>query len=212
MLAPQILTAEARSEILSEFERFRGGHYPPGSYGEFRSPDGYPLVLNKVDKVSDLLFDVARGPAIMGAAEKALGGPVVPLHAEFFAKPPDSDFVSPPHQDQIFYQSHFADELAVVVWIALTEVTLDAAPLQYYSPPNLELLPHATSGHGDFDYELETPPPGTPTSVALNAGDAVIHHAFVIHQAARNRSPDARIAIGFNYRTSEWRRTYGSAI
>lgn len=202
-----LLSANEVEQVRGEYQRFASGVICATNYGIFRDQSGFPLVINRVDNVSDLLFDLARSSKLINLVESVLGSPIVPLHAEFFCKPPHSSIVSPPHQDQVFYDQHFSDELAAAVWIALSEVDLNAAPLEYAFPPISYLLPHKKSSSGDFDYELATARGGSFAAVPLRAGDAVIHHAFVVHRSAPNRATRPRLAVAFNYRTSEIRRS-----
>lgn len=191
------------ARCLVEYERFVCGVYADGSFGIAKDDFDQPLVINRVDKVSDILFDLARRPDIKQLAERMVGGPVVPLHVEFFSKPAKTTHFSPPHQDQIFYQPHFDDEIAITVWIALSKITSESAPLQYFRCNKLELLDHKGADTLDFDFELEKSPTETPETIVMNVGDAAIHHAFTIHRSLPNISNSPRIAIAFNYRTSE---------
>lgn len=196
---------------LNEYRKFCSSEYISPACGIFPDENGFPRVINRADNVSDALFDLARSKNLMDLAESIVGGAVVPLHVEYFSKPPMSPAVSPPHQDQRSYQAHFTDELAIGIWIALTDVDSDSATLEFCVPPSSVLLPHRPSDAIDFDFEVASRPPGEFVSVALKSGDAVVHHAFVVHRSAPNKVNRARVAVAFNYRTSEYRDSMRSA-
>jgi ectoine hydroxylase-related dioxygenase (phytanoyl-CoA dioxygenase family) len=190
---------------LTEYRKFCSGAYRSTAYGIFRDERDFPRVINRADNVSDVLFDLARSKKLTNLAESIVGGAVVPLHVEYFSKPPLSSAISPPHQDQKSYQEHFADELAIGIWIALTDVDSHSGSLEFCVPPSTELLPHSLSKVVDFDFEVTDNPVGRFVPVELKSGDAVIHHAFVVHRSTPNGVNRPRVAIAFNYRTSEYR-------
>jgi len=190
---------------LNEYRKFCSSEYVSPAYGIFPDENGFPRVINRADNVSDVLFDLARSKNLMDLAESVIGGAVIPLHVEYFSKPPMSPAISPPHQDQRSYQEHFTDELAIGIWVALTGVDSDSATLEFCVPPCSVLLPHHPSSAIDFDFEVAERPAGQFVPVALRPGDAVIHHAFVVHRSTPNKTNRARVAVAFNYRTSEYR-------
>jgi hypothetical protein len=173
-------------------------------YHAVRAPDGSPMVVNGLDRSSDLMFDFARRPDMIAAATTILGMECIPLHVEFFAKPPNTSYRTPAHQDHIFYHNHF-DVLAVAFWVALDDVDASNGGLEYASFVPERLLEHSPSSSIDFDSELIDTSMFSFEPVSLRRGDCVVHHSLAIHRSAANKSPRARRAIAFNYRASPYR-------
>jgi ectoine hydroxylase-related dioxygenase (phytanoyl-CoA dioxygenase family) len=161
--------------------------------------------MNRIDKESDVLYDLARHPTMIGIASELLGKPAVSLHVEYFAKPPHSLRSTPPHQDHVFYLEHFDDEMALSFWLALDDVTAASGALEYATPCARELLPHIPSSAPDFDFELPDVD-GLEFAVAVvPRGGCVLHHSYVIHRSGGNRTERPRRALVFNYRGSPYR-------
>jgi ectoine hydroxylase-related dioxygenase (phytanoyl-CoA dioxygenase family) len=197
-----VLSVQELTQVRSEFLRFASGAMGSKKFAMFRDATGAAVGINRADDASELLFQMGRSRKIIDLVESVLGSAVVPLHTEFFCKPGRSAAGTPPHQDQIYYNSAFTDELAVAVWIALTDLDLSAAPLEYAQPPATRLLPHKRSRGAGFDYELQSAPTGPYVAVPVSQGDAVVHHAFVVHRSRPNLTPHPRLAVAFNYRTA----------
>lgn len=114
-----------------------------------RSASGQVLVANHLDTISDYIFDFARNGNFVGIAEKLLETAVVPLHVECFIRPAQSP-IGPAHQDQSFYDQHFADELALSLWVPLRDVGPSSGTIEYGRPCPRKVLPHKHSEAADF--------------------------------------------------------------
>lgn len=180
------------------------------TYGLVRNARGDVVVMNRLDRESDLLFDFARHPLMLRTAEALLGKPPVSLHVEYFAKAPGTSDPAPAHQDHVFYQEHFDDELALSIWIALDDVVERSGALEYGVPVETTLRPHIPSPTVDFIYELADPSRYHFVRAPVPRGGCVIHHSFAVHRAGRNETGEPRRAVVFNYRGSphrEWLRS-----
>lgn len=163
------------------------------------------LVMNNLDKESDFLYDLARSNELMELAQSLIGKPPVPLHVEYFVKPRVGSTATPPHQDQIFYEDHFSDELAISFWIALDPATSESGALEFSEYITRKVLPHKRSPSIDFDYELINEPFEGYKVAEVPRGGCIVHHAYAIHRARQNYSDKQRRALVFNYRGSEYR-------
>jgi len=168
---------------------------------------GGVLVMNGLDARSDLLYDVARTPAMTSIADAMLGKASIPIHTEYFGKPQAGAAPTPPHQDQVFYQHHFDDEPAVTFWTPLQDVLPGAGALEYGSPcpaPG-SLLPHHGSDSPDFGAQLVDAALYTFTPVAAPRRSCLVHHAYVVHRSGPMTSEVPRRVFAFNYRGSSYR-------
>lgn len=169
---------------------------------------GQVLGAANLDVPSDLLFDFARSGSLISVVEGLFGGRCVPMLVELFAKPGLSSVPTPAHQDQVFYQIDFPNELGLTIWCPLADVGPDDAPLEY-------ALPNAAPGQflehtsmliaGTAAPALREPERFTFRAVPMLGGDLLAHHAFSIHRSAPNLGGRRRMAVGLSYRTSALR-------
>jgi ectoine hydroxylase-related dioxygenase (phytanoyl-CoA dioxygenase family) len=172
-----------------------------------RDADQRVLSMHYLDRRSGLLFDLARLPQIQQLIDELLVSRSVPFLSEYFCKPVAGSRPTPPHQDQIFNRDHFGEELAVTMWIALTDVDENAGVLQYATqqPPIGELLEHKLSDLVSFDAELIDGSGLTYASAPVPAGGAVIHHSYAVHRSGPMSSAHPRTAVALNWRRSPYR-------
>jgi hypothetical protein len=168
---------------------------------------GGVLVMNSLDARSELLFDLARTPAFMEVAEFLLQKAVMPIHIEYFGKPGRGAKPTPPHQDQVFYNSHFNDERAITFWCPLQDVPVASGALQYRIPA-LEygvFLPHRTSDTVDFGAELVDATGWDYTLAPVDRGSCLVHHSYAVHRSGGMAVDAPRRVFAFNYRGSAYR-------
>jgi ectoine hydroxylase-related dioxygenase (phytanoyl-CoA dioxygenase family) len=196
---------------VAQLEREIDALSAPGSgVRTVRDASGSVLVMNRLDRVSDLLFDLARDGDLIALASELLGKPALSLQVEYFAKPPHGGTAAPPHQDHAFYHAHFPDELALSIWIALDDVDPDGGALEYGVGSPLALLPHVPSPALDFDLELACCPELAFEVAVVPRGGALVHHSYAVHRTATNRTSRPRRAVVFNYRGSPYRERHGA--
>ena len=123
-------------------------------------------------------------------AEALLGEQAASHQPEWFNKPPNTNHVTPPHQDNFYFC--LTPPSVVTIWLALDRVDAENGCLRYVSGSHLAgYRPHARSkilgfsqgitDYGPADFTRERP-------ALLEPGDAVAHHGMTIHRADANLS------------------------
>jgi ectoine hydroxylase-related dioxygenase (phytanoyl-CoA dioxygenase family) len=126
----------------------------------------------------------------VGLAEALLDEPAVAEPPEWFNKPPGTNHVTPPHQDNYYFC--LTPPSVLTIWLALDRVDTENGCLRYVLGSHLRgLRPHARSNVLGFsqgitnysadDFIRERP-------IMLEAGDAVAHYGMTIHRADANHS------------------------
>lgn len=123
-------------------------------------------------------------------AEALVGEPVTVDQPEWFNKPPGTNHVTPPHQDNYYFC--LAPSNVVTIWMALDDVDTENGCLRYVAGSHLRgFRTHAKSkilgfSQGIIDY---TPDDFTrEVAIPLQPGDVVAHHGMTIHRADANLS------------------------
>lgn len=123
-------------------------------------------------------------------AEALVGEPVTVDQPEWFNKPPGTNHVTPPHQDNYYFC--LAPSNVVTIWMALDDVDAENGCLRYVAGSHLRgFRTHAKSkilgfSQGIIDY---TPDDFTrEVAIPLQPGDVVAHHGMTIHRADANLS------------------------
>lgn len=163
--------------------------------------------MNRIDVESDLIYDFARADDVLRISSALLEKSAMPVHVEYFAKPASDSTATPVHQDHVFYDAHFPDEVAISLWIPFSDVSEDAGALEYAQPPPAvgELLPHRVSDAVDFGAELDLDATWDWKVAPVPASGCVVHHSYCLHRTRPNSSGRLREAIVFNYRGSPYR-------
>jgi phytanoyl-CoA hydroxylase len=129
-------------------------------------------------------------PAWLALAEGLVGESVQPMEPEWFNKPPGTNHVTPPHQDNYYFCLDPPN--VVTIWMALDVVDGDNGCLRYVAGSHrMGVREHGRSqvlgfsqgilDYGARDHEREVP-------IHLQPGDVVVHHGNTIHRAEANRS------------------------
>lgn len=119
-----------------------------------------------------------------------LGEPAATDQPEWFNKPPGTNHVTPPHQDNFYFC--LAPPNVLTIWLALDRVDAENGCLRYVAGSHLRgLRPHARSNilgfsQGITDYSAEDFT--QERAVLLEPGDAVAHYGMTIHRADANLS------------------------
>ena len=128
--------------------------------------------------------------AWVALAEALLGEPAAADQPEWFNKPPGTNHVTPPHQDNFYFC--LAPPNVLTIWLALDRVDAENGCLRYVAGSHLRgLRPHARSNilgfsQGITDYSAEDFT--RERAVLLEPGDAVAHFGMTIHRADANLS------------------------
>jgi len=134
--------------------------------------------------------DYGRHPKWMALAEALVGETVNADQPEWFNKPPGTNHVTPPHQDNYYFC--LVPSNVVTIWLAMDSVDAENGCLRYVDGSHRNgFRKHAKSkilgfSQGITDY---TPEDFTrEVAVPLQPGDAVAHHGMTIHRADANTS------------------------
>jgi phytanoyl-CoA hydroxylase len=123
-------------------------------------------------------------------AEALLGEQVMAEQPEWFNKPPGTNHVTPPHQDNYYFC--LTPPSVLTIWLALDEVDAENGCLRYVAGSHQRgFRTHARSqilgfSQGITDYTADDFV--REVAVRLRAGDAVVHHGMTIHRADANLS------------------------
>ncbi len=129
-------------------------------------------------------------PAWTTVAEALLGEPAKAQGAEWFNKPPGTNHVTPPHQDNFYFC--MTPPRVLTMWLALDPVDEENGCLRYIPGSHQRgIRPHrrtqtlgfsqGIADFGDADRAAEVAMPAQPN-------DVLIHHGNTIHRAQANTS------------------------
>jgi len=134
--------------------------------------------------------DVMHHPLWNVAAATLVGEAVTAYQPEWFNKPPGTNHVTPPHQDNYYFC--LEPPHVVTIWLALDPVDAENGCLRYVSGSHRHgYRKHARSRILGFSQGITDYTPDDFTSevaVCLQPGDAVAHHGMTIHRADANLS------------------------
>jgi phytanoyl-CoA hydroxylase len=151
-----------------------------------------PETLKQLQRMGqDSFFEsYGRHPRWLAAAECLLGEPAVAEQPEWFNKPPGTNHVTPPHQDNYYFC--LTPPSVLTIWLALDDVDAENGCLRYVAGSHQGgFRTHARSrilgfSQGIRDYTADDFT--REVAVTLRSGDAVAHHGMAIHRADANLS------------------------
>ena len=151
-----------------------------------------PETLKQLQRMGqDSFFELyGRHPRWVAVAEALLGEPAVAEQPEWFNKPPGTNHVTPPHQDNYYFC--LTPPSVLTIWLALDDVDAENGCLRYVEGSHHRgFRSHARSkvlgfSQGITDYNVDDFT--REVAVTLRAGDAVAHHGMTIHRADANVS------------------------
>src|SRR5262245_54915159 len=146
--------------------------------------------LQRMDR-DPFFAEYRRHPRWVALAESLLGEPAAADQPEWFNKPPGTNHVTPPTQDNFYFC--LTPPNVLTLWLALDRVDAENGCLRYVGGSHRRgFRPHARSrilgfsqGITDYaagDFQRERP-------IVLEPGDAVAHYGMTIHRADANHSP-----------------------
>ncbi len=195
VIVRQFLSAAEFGELHSNLDRYVREVVPTlGDSDAFYHDRSRPESLKQLQHMDgDPFFrDYAVHPKWTELAQAVIGEPVQPGLSEWFNKPPATNHVTPPHQDNYYFCLQPAN--VVTIWLALDAVDAENGCLRYVAGSHqCGYRRHAKSkilgfSQGITDYSADDFL--REIAVPLQPGDAVVHHGMTIHRADANLSVD----------------------
>jgi phytanoyl-CoA hydroxylase len=158
----------------------------------FYEDQSRPETLKQLQRMGrdDFFRNIMFQPNWVALAEALVGEQVSVDEPEWFNKPPNTNHVTPPHQDNYYFclePSH-----VVTLWMAIDDVDPENGCLRYVDGSHRKgFRTHGKSrilgfSQGITDYTHEDF--ASEIAVPLRAGQAVAHHGMAIHRADANLS------------------------
>ncbi len=157
--------------------------------------------------------DLTRHPTILAAASAVLGSDLIVWGAHVFAKEAQSPHMVSWHQDLTYWGFADADELTC--WVALSPATAESGCMRFVPGTHRkEIVPHNDTFRADNlltrGQEIAvTVDEADAVAVALQPGQASIHHGRLFHASGPNTSNDRRIGVAIRYITPMMRQQSG---
>lgn len=220
----QFLSAEEFAELRHELDRYIREVVPTLSDSDaFFDDKSRPETLKQMQHMQNDPFfrEYVNHPKWKSLAETLVGEPATCETPEWFNKPPGTNHVTPPHQDNYYFC--LAPPNVVTIWLALDDVDDENGCLRYVpGSHSVPIRPHnrsnvlgfsqGISDYGDADLTAEV-------RIHLAPGDVTAHHGNTIHRAdantsrTRNRRAFAMVFKGESCRRDEAAFTrYMSAV
>jgi len=140
--------------------------------------------------VDPFFRDYTRHPKWKALAEALLGEEARCDAPEWFNKPPRTLHPTPPHQDNHYF--NLEPPSVLTIWLAVDPVDEENGCLRYLPGSHLRgRRPHAQSNVLGFSQGITDYGPADRTrevTIALEPGDAAVHHGWTVHRADPNRS------------------------
>jgi phytanoyl-CoA hydroxylase len=187
------LPADELSELNHELHRYIQTVVPtlPSTHAFFDAV-GRPETLKQLQHMSgDPFFAAYRSnPRWLQLATELLGEDCAAQEPEWFNKPPNTEHVTPPHQDNYYFC--LRPPSVVTMWLALDPIDTENGCLRYVAgshkngirPHNATKILGFSQGITDYcdaDCQKEV-------GIHLAPGDLLVHHGKTIHRADANRS------------------------
>lgn len=147
--------------------------------------------------------ELARTPAILDAVEDLIGPDILLYTSRFFIKEPMSEGIAAWHQDSTYFGLRPFDH--VTAWVALSDVTAEAGPVEFAVGSHIRgqlqqksgLIPNSVNTAGQIIVEWFDR--SEIDRAILRPGQFSFHHTCVVHQSQPNRTDERRIGIALSY-------------
>lgn len=147
--------------------------------------------------------ELARTPAIVDAVEDLLGPDILLYTSRFFIKEAKSEGIAAWHQDSTYFGLRRYDH--VTAWVALSNVTAEAGPVEFAVGSHIRgqlqqksgLIKNSVNTAGQIIVEWFDR--SRIEKAILKPGQFSFHHTCVVHQSQPNRSDERRIGIALSY-------------
>ncbi len=193
VIVPGFLPADELQDLQQNLSRYIRDVVPklPDS-DAFYEDRSRPETLKQLQRMgSDTFFEAyCQNRRWVELAETLLGEPAQSDQPEWFNKPPSTNHVTPPHQDNFYFC--LAPPSVLTIWLALDDIDAENGCLRYVAGSHLRgFRPHARSkilgfSQGISDYAADDFT--RERAALLKPGDAVAHAGMTIHRADANLS------------------------
>lgn len=163
---------------------------PPGD--AFYEDRSRPETLKQLHRMQQDSFfaDYMQHQLWCTAAETLLGEPASVHGVEWFNKPPATQHITPPHQDNFYFC--LTPPLVLTMWLALDVVDDENGCMRYIPGSHRQgIRPHArtkTLGFSQGIADYSDADRNREAAIHAQPGDLLIHHGNTIHTAHANRS------------------------
>ncbi|MBM3341071.1 MAG: phytanoyl-CoA dioxygenase family protein [Betaproteobacteria bacterium] len=146
---------------------------------------------------------LARHSRIVGAVQDLLGPDILLYTSRFFIKEPQSEGIAAWHQDSTYFGLRPFDH--VTAWVALSDVTAQAGPVEFALGSHIRgqlmqksgVVKNSVNTAGQIIVEWFDQ--SSIERAILRPGQFSLHHTCVVHQSAPNRSSERRIGLALSY-------------
>lgn len=147
--------------------------------------------------------ELARTPAILDAVEDLIGPDILLYTSRFFIKEAKSEGIAAWHQDSTYFGLRPYDH--VTAWVALSNVTAEAGPVEFAVGSHIRgqlqqksgLIKNSVNTAGQIIVEWFDQ--SRIACAVLKPGQFSFHHTCVVHQSQPNRSDERRIGIALSF-------------
>ncbi|WP_397570856.1 phytanoyl-CoA dioxygenase family protein [Schlesneria sp. T3-172] len=195
VIVRQLLPESKFAELRENMDRYIRDVVPSLPDSEaFYQDRSRPETLKQLQRIGrDAYFrEFMQDSPFNELAAALVGEEVEAEEPEWFNKPPGTNHVTPPHQDNYYFC--LTPSNVITIWMALDSVDAENGCLRYVSGSHREgYRNHARSkilgfSQGIIDY---TPDDFTrEVAICLQPGDVVAHHGMTIHRADANISAE----------------------
>lgn len=153
-----------------------------------------PETLKQLQRMGQDSFfaEYSEHPRWTELATALVGEEVHADQPEWFNKPPNTNHVTPPHQDNFYFCLRPAH--VVTLWLALDEVDAENGCLRYVGGSHVQgFRDHSRSQILGFSQGISAYTPSdfsSEVAIRLHPGDLVAHHGMTIHRADANHSSE----------------------
>jgi len=208
----RVLTVDQCDKLLKELEpRMTEDHPGRSLWHEFHvnetgDPNNVLFHALGLWRISPVFHDLLWHPGITVPAAQLLSDPPCAIrlwHDQVFAKPPHQGGCVAWHQDYSYW-TRTTPMAHLTIHVALDDQTVSNGCLHYIPTSHKwSLLPITSRHFNDMESikKVLTPQQLTqfvPTPMLLKKGEAVIHHALMVHGSWENKSRGARRATVVN--------------
>jgi phytanoyl-CoA hydroxylase len=193
VIVRQLLEPEDFTELRSNLDRYVREVVPTLPDADaFYQDRTKPETLKQLQRmgVDPYFLNYVQNTRWTALAQALVGEPVNADQPEWFNKPPGTNHVTPPHQDNYYFCLKPSN--VVTIWMALDEVDAENGCLRYVAGSHLhDFRTHAKSKILGFSQGITDYTPDDFTGeipILLQPGDVVAHHGMTIHRADANMS------------------------